>query len=305
MVGLISKSAISRREYWIKEIGSTTGNFGQDFDRVHTLLTAEFDKDGLSALVDHVRLSGVIPESYGHDSSEEKLYSKYTDALLARVFKALGLQSVVLQERADSADVEAVVEDYSLVADAKAFRLSRTAKNQKDFKVQEMDNWKRGKDFAIVVCPLYQLPNRSSQIYQQAISRNVCVFSYSHLSVLLNFSKNAKLEIVTHLLHEILRSFRELNPSKDAGQYWAAINRTMLGYDKLIAGLWDEEKRATLEALAASKREALQFLSMERTRLMRLSREEAIRQLIDVHKFESKIRTIEQVSENNLMEFTS
>ena len=28
---------------------------------------------------------------------------------------------------------------YSLVADAKAFRLSRTAKNQKDFKVQAMD----------------------------------------------------------------------------------------------------------------------------------------------------------------------
>jgi hypothetical protein len=43
----------------------------------------------------------------------------------------------------------------SAIADAKAFRLSRTAKNQKDFKIQAMDSWKRGKPFAMVVCPIY------------------------------------------------------------------------------------------------------------------------------------------------------
>jgi hypothetical protein len=37
--------------------------------------------------------------------------------------------------RADSADVEGATKDYTIVGDAKAFRLSRTAKNQKDFKV--------------------------------------------------------------------------------------------------------------------------------------------------------------------------
>ncbi len=73
---------------------------------------------------------------------------------------------------------------YSFVADAKVFRLSRTAKNQKDFKIQAMDNWKFGKPFAMVVCPLYQIPSKNSQIYQQASARNVCIFSYSHLAVL-------------------------------------------------------------------------------------------------------------------------
>ncbi len=58
--------------------------------------------------------------------------------------------------------------DYSFVADAKAFRLSRTAKNQKDFKVQAMDDWKHSKTYAMVVCPVYQLLTRTSQIYQQA-----------------------------------------------------------------------------------------------------------------------------------------
>ena len=60
----------------------------------------------------------------------------------------MGFTSIVLKERANVADVECVCNDYSFVADAKAFRLSRTAKNQKDFKVQAMDNWKYGKPFA-------------------------------------------------------------------------------------------------------------------------------------------------------------
>lgn len=71
-------------------------------------------------------------------------YSKYTDCLLSLTYKALGLKSLVIKERADVADVEAFGKDYSFVADAKAFRLSRTAKNQKDFKVQAMHRWKRG-----------------------------------------------------------------------------------------------------------------------------------------------------------------
>lgn len=92
----------------------------------------------MTALIDHLRLCGSIPEQYGHDTSEEKLYSKYTDALLAAAYRYIGLTSVVLDERADAADVEAVGAGYSLVADAKVFRLSRTAKNQKDFKIDAM-----------------------------------------------------------------------------------------------------------------------------------------------------------------------
>ena len=81
------------------------------------------------------------------------------------------------------------VADYSFVADAKAFRLSRTAKNQKDFKVEAMDGWKHGKPFAMVVCPVYQLPSRTSQIYQQAVARSVCICTYTHLAVLVRYAK--------------------------------------------------------------------------------------------------------------------
>jgi hypothetical protein len=71
----------------------------------------------------------------------------------------------------------------------------------------------------MVVCPLYQLPSRASQIYQQAAARNVCIFSYSHLSVLGQLVELAGQCAVINLLHQIFRAVEALNPSKDAGAY--------------------------------------------------------------------------------------
>ena len=147
-----------------------------------------------------------MPEHYGHDSSEEKLYSKYTDAVLAESLTAIGLNSTIITARGDVADVQACGSGYSLVADAKAFRLSRTAKNQKDFKIQAMDGWRDGLDYAVVVCPIYQLPNRTSQIYQQAIARNVCILSYSHLAVLVGMAKRRNCAAATKSLGVVLKS---------------------------------------------------------------------------------------------------
>ena len=84
----------------------------------------------------------------------EKLYSKYTDAVVSEALVAIGLNSLVLDARSDSADVQARASDFSLIADAKSFRLTRTAKNQKDFKVQAMDDWRGGLDYAVVVGPI-------------------------------------------------------------------------------------------------------------------------------------------------------
>ena len=173
MTKIISKAAIKRRAYWVKEIEKLSGNFGIDTQRLDNELGKEIEKSGASVIIDHLRLCGNIPESYRHDSSEEKLYSKYTDSLLSFSYTAMGLTSLVLTERADAADVEAFAKDFSFVADAKVFRLSRTAKNQKDFKIEALDKWRQGADFACLVCPLYQYPNTNSQIYLQAVRYNV------------------------------------------------------------------------------------------------------------------------------------
>ena len=292
--------AIESRQYWIAEIQKLSGNFGNDSDRLENELEQEIKEHGLDSLINHLRLCGNIPECYGHDTSEEKLYSKYTDILLSSAYKYLGFKSLVLRERADAADVEVFAGNYSFVADAKAFRLSRTAKNQKDFKVQAMDSWKRGKPYAMIVCPIYQLPNSSSQIYQQATTRNVCVFTYSHLSLLLSFAEYHGKDKAQKLLEKIFTVIPALNPSKSATDYWLAINKTILSYSKTIEKLWNTEKLAAIESIALAKDEALSFLAQEREKIMQMSHQEALKELIKMHKIDNRIKTIQSLSDNGL-----
>ena len=298
---IISNAAVERRQYWIDEIVTLSGQFGADSSRVEGELSNEISRNGINSLLDHLRLCSAIPESYRHDSSEEKLYSKYTDALISESYTWMGMNSIVLDERADSADVEVVAGEYSFVADAKVFRLSRTAKNQKDFKVQAMDNWKRGKPFAMIVCPLYQLPYRSSQIYQQAATRNVCIFSYSHLAVLARLVEYEGADVAIDLLRGVFDTVQAMNPSKDANTYWQAVNRTMLQHGDPIGELWKIEKIATVEGINISKEIALRYYASQREELMRLSRNEAINRLIEMHKIDSRIQIIRAVTDNLIM----
>lgn len=301
---IISVNAINTRRYWIEEIRKVSGHFGNDAEKLEKELIAEFKKKGITTLIDHLRLCGNIPESYGHDTSEEKLYSKYTDILLSLTYTALGIHSLVLKERGDAADVEAFAKDYSFVADAKAFRLSRTAKNQKDFKVQAMHGWKRGKPFAMIVCPIYQLPTSSSQIYQQATSQNVCLFTYSHLSLLLSYSAKHGQTKAQQLLKKVFETVQALNPSKNATDYWLAINKAILSFSNTVESLWIIEKGVAAECISIAKEEALTFLAQEREKIMRMSHKEALNELIKVHKIESRIKTISTISDNGLFTLT-
>lgn len=302
MSNVISQSSIDRRVYWISEIEKLSGNFSGDYNRLEQELKQDIENGGVQALLDHLRLSGDIPEQYDHDSSEEKLYSKYTDALLAETYRSLGFKSVVLTERADAADVDAFAKGYSFVADAKTFRLSRTAKNQKDFKVQAMDGWKRGKPYAMVVCPIYQLPTRSSQIYEQASTRNVCIFTYSHLAVLVCYKQVSSAEKIEELLLKIFESVKMLNPSKDANSYWFAVNKAMLDFDSQIGEFWKTEKVAAVESIIVAKEQALNYIAKEQEKIMRMSHEQAINQLLKAHKFDSKIDVIKGVISNDILE---
>ena len=301
-MSIISKKAILTRESWIEEIKNINGNFADEAQRLENKLELEIKKYGNSTLIDHLRLCGNIPEMYGHDTSEEKQYSKYTDALLAFAYKAMGLKSAVLTERADVADVDVYAKKYSFVADAKAFRLSRTAKNQKDFKVQAMDSWKHGKPYAMVVAPIYQLPSRSSQIYQQASTRNVCVFTYSHLSLLVNYVIEDSHSKAEELLHRIFEIISALNPSKSANDYWLTINKTILDFSNILNELWKIEKMASIEAISIAKNEGLKFLASEREKIMRMTHDEALKELIKLSKIESKIKIIESIKDNGLFE---
>lgn len=300
MEKIISDDAILNRNLWINKIGEMTGQFAENSNRILIELYKEFLDNGVTSVLNHLRLCGNIPESYGHDTTEEKQYSKYTDGLIAYAFKELGLRSEVLVERADVADVDVYGTDFSFVADAKAFRLSRTAKNQKDFKIQAMDRWKHGKPYATVVCPIYQLPSTNSQIYLQAITRDVCILTYSHISLLVRFAYKEGKTSAEELLHTIFKTVSALHPSKSAGNYWLGINKTILNFSDSIRELWKEEKIASSESLEIGKLEALNYLASKNEKIMRMTHEEAIRELIKVKKINNKIRTIQRIADNGL-----
>ena len=297
----MTPEAKKRRAYWVSELAKLSDCFGNDSTKMIAELEAEIVKDGADALLDHLRLCGAMPEQYGHDSSEEKLYSKYTDAVIAESLAAIGLKSVVITERADAADVQARGGGYSLVADAKAFRLSRTAKNQKDFKVQAMSGWRRDLDYAVVVCPIYQLPSRTSQIYQQAIAHNVCVLSYSHLAVLVGVATGSGTAIATKGLERILKSVSLLHPSKNATDYWLGINGALVSALKGDVDLWSVEKMESLKALEMAKEEALGYLRTERHRLLGLSHKQALEELIHAAGLDSRIRQVECIEHGSLL----
>ena len=293
--------AKTRRAYWVAELAKLSGSFGDDSTKMIEELRAEIARDGKEALLDHLRVCGAMPEQYGHDSSEEKLYSKYTDAVICESLSAIGLRSAVITARADAADVQARGRNYSLVADAKAFRLSRTAKNQKDFKVQAMDGWRQGLDFAAIVCPIYQLPSRTSQIYQQAIAGNVCILSYTHLGALVVFAMRRRASAAEKSLHEVLKSVSLLHPSKSATDYWAGLNRSLLTSLENDSDLWTAEKTASLEALGVVKDESLRYLRSERNRLLGLSHQEALDELIRLAGLDSRIAKVERLEHGELL----
>lgn len=302
MSKIISKEAIERRNIWVKKINDFTGAFASNSELIEKNISQELKINGVDTLLDHLRLCGNIPESYGHDTSEEKQYAKYTDALLCSAYRSIGLKSLLISGRGDVADVEAFGSgnNFSFVADAKAMRLSRTAKNQKDFKVQAMDGWKHGKPYAMVVCPIYQLPSRNSQIYNQAITRNVCIFSYSHLSLLVRFANENGKSNAEDLLFEIFKTIPALNPSKSAVDYWLGVNKTILGYSKSIFEFWQDEKIAAKESIEIAKVEALKYLSSEREKIMKMTHQEALKALVKSSKIESKITTINKITDNGL-----
>lgn len=251
------------------------------FDELERRL-AGLDREQIS---NNLLFCGIIPEMFAHSSSEEKLWAKYCDILVSRAFTELGIESRVLRARGDAADVFGQADSYTIVADAKAFRLSRTAKNQKDFKVTALDDWRRQNTFACLIVPFYQCPFKKSQIYEQAESRNVTLLGYIHLKFLLDCERKVSLQP----LWEFPKS---LTPSKSASEYWNGLDSTVLK----ISGKSQEDLR-TYKQLEIAKtkeigQEGIEYWQSKMQEYQLLTKEEAVKKLIEAEKIEEKINEI-------------
>ncbi|MBR2208028.1 MAG: HindIII family type II restriction endonuclease [Synergistaceae bacterium] len=239
---------------------------------------------------------GIIPENILPDSTEEKLFSKASDSVLSRAFRELGLKSSTLKARSDSADViaESRFFDYTLVADAKAFRLSRTAKNQKDFKVSALSSWRKDNDFAVLCAPYFQYPVKNSQIYSQALENNVCLFSWEHLIFMLEngIKENKKLNLSKlwnfseDFSHEVLVSDMKKN-------FLPSFNDFIVNFVKVKSECLD--KSLNFQKLSIIKRSSLEkSFWLEKIEIIRnYSRKQAIDELIKVQRIHEKIKQID------------
>lgn len=75
----------------------------------------------------------------------------------------------------------------------------------------------------------------------------------------------------------------------------------MLNANSNAGDLWEIEKQATIESIVLAKEEALTFLASERERIMRMSRDDAIRQLITDRNIDGKERVIKAVGDNGIL----
>jgi len=236
---------------------------------------------------------GILPEMFGHDSSEEKLWAKLSDIILAQTLNHFGIKAEVLGARGNSADVYGKTNKYSIVGDAKTFRLSRTAKNQKDFKVSALDSWRQGNNYAMLAAPLTQYPNRTSQIYSQAIDKNVTLLSYTHLLFLLDFHKKQNLQLIWET-GNALKEITKPNLLSSSLNYWNTIDKTVCN---VVGKSIDDLKKYKQLEIAKTQEIGKEGITYWRNKIIafsKLSKEDAIKLLIKSEKIEAKIKTIEK-----------
>lgn len=250
---------------------------------------------------------GAIPEDIGHDSAEEKLYSKVSDILLAKSMLEMNLDAKVLTQRADCADVVAQshYHRYSLVGDAKAFRLSRTARNAKDYKVNSMALWRGDSEYSVLVCPYFQYPKSNSQIYKEALSGNVTLFSWEYLYILLKEGVKESASVnISNLWNQSDIISKTTTVSNSKRCFLPQQNHNIAKFLKISPTDFYEYFNIVKNIIVKRGYTEIQYYEREIERVKQLNREDAITELLRAMKLDSKIASIkgfiDQINERDL-----
>lgn len=250
-----------------------------------------------SSLIEIVREIGTIPEKIEAGSSAEKLFSKASDCILARCFSELGMPSVPVNERGNSADIVAksLLHGYTLVADAKTFRLSRTAKNQKDFKVDTLSNWRGSEhEFALLVAPYFHYPSNTSQIYSTALDRQVCLLSWEHiLFLLLNDAAETDTLSLESIWNAPVRIARNKNSDR-MNCHLPYINQMVCDRISKPIESFTEHLNSCKNYTRSRSQFELSYLNTEKEIITNLTRDEAISELLKSKKVMERASAIER-----------
>ena len=268
----------------------------QEFKQATNSLISFIYKLNRNEVIELVRSIGILPEAIKPSSTQEKLFSKAGDIVLAKAFQLLNLNSKPLEQRGNAGDVIALSKEfnYGLVADAKSFRLSRTAKNQKDFKVKALSEWREDKDYAVLTAPFFQYPTTKSQIFKQSLDENVLLFSWEHLAILLQLD----LEETNIFSFEQLWNFPKKQSKKTSVS--DSENNFMRDFNKYFMDLFKIDKDTLNQLLQKEinfieKRSLIEkeYWKKQINIIKNFTREEAIEALLKDINMSSKIETID------------
>ena len=214
-------------------VDGVKGNYTEDVvQSFHEYLKSDYtDKEFCKLL----SCAGFIPDLYPSDSSEETLFSKFVEILVAEWAERMNFESRIVKTKGGYEDIDITIENAVIVCDAKSFRLGRSqqAPNVKDFlKPADIKKWlsryKNGLG-GLVTYPDTHDWGKSSDVYLYCTDKNcpAIVLSYIHLALLLHFRRKKSTKKLKKLWDYEKLFPDPLKKNVDGGNrlaYWKAVN---------------------------------------------------------------------------------
>jgi len=203
-------------------------------------LRGEFDD---KEFADLLIVSGFIPDLYDNDSSEETLFSKMIEALVAEWARRMGFKSSLIRQKSSYEDVLITIDCSSIVCDAKSFRLGRSQKapNVKDFlKPEDMRNWMTKYTNAIgglVTYPCTHEWKKTSDVFVHCSDKDtpVVILPYKYLAFTLEYKERYSTDSLIGLW-----DYSSIFPNKlpknckggNVAAYWETMNKAITDITK-------------------------------------------------------------------------
>lgn len=272
----------------------------EDFQEAGAEIQQEISDCSKEELIDHVKHAGAIPERFGHDSTEEKIFSKYTDIVFAESLSRLGFTASIIDAGGDAADLQAEYSDYDLVGDAKAHRLSLSTLNQKDLKIDALGQWRGASDYACLLGPMHWYFSTRSQAYRDSIRHGVTLLSYMHLVFFLRADGIGPAELKP--LWELSSNLEE---SKAADPYWEATMEKVLEITGRSLADWHDLQDEMRNVIEKQAKVALNYHTERKKEINREMSDEMAERIIRDMKINKKVKRIKRNSDLSYRDFRS
>lgn len=197
----------------------------------------------------------IIPENIGVSSSEEKIFSKECDLIVAQGFQKLGYKQQVFKKRSNSADAKIWKKDHSAVIDSKASRCRRNSYNPKDFKIYSVDKWRKNHKHAIIIAPWHTFSvTKNSQIYTHARECNVTLLTFGRFSFMIeNYTNEEDLKHIWEINNYI-------KAKKSTNFYWDDLDKMICQVYGVSSKKLEEYKKAEIKYFVEQSAEAIKYI---------------------------------------------